>query len=170
MFAFLGERGRTWADWASQSVLREADKPSLSKIRACELLALYWFAVGEHERATVHAAISRESCHILAQRSKMLQRSSSGRIKSENEVPVRLRFAVWLKTCMLDNGVADETEMSDLGLSSIDLSSLSPSDESACPVTGTDSSQGSVDWMSWNDQSLGSQNSAVHALKLFSLW
>lgn len=50
------QQGKAWADQASQAVLIRADKPSIAKIRACEILAIYWFAVGELDRSAIHAS------------------------------------------------------------------------------------------------------------------
>ena len=55
-FVGVREQGCRWAESASQAVLIRVDKPSISKIRACEVLAVYWFAVGELGRAAIHAS------------------------------------------------------------------------------------------------------------------
>ena len=50
----MHEMGRAWAESASQLVLMHADRPSISNIQACEVLSLYWFAVGQLDRSTMH--------------------------------------------------------------------------------------------------------------------
>ena len=55
-FAVLNERGREWAEAGSRLVLANVDKPSLHTVRACEILGLYWFAVGEMDRVAIHSS------------------------------------------------------------------------------------------------------------------
>ncbi|KAF2101141.1 hypothetical protein NA57DRAFT_74727 [Rhizodiscina lignyota] len=54
-FATLGTKGRSWAEAGSKLVLTNCDKPCLATIRACEILGLYWFAVGELDRSTIYS-------------------------------------------------------------------------------------------------------------------
>ena len=52
------EMGRDWAESGSQLVLMHADKPSVANIQACEVLSLYWFAVGQVDRNAMHCSKS----------------------------------------------------------------------------------------------------------------
>lgn len=54
MFGSIHEFGDAWAEAGSQLALMRADTPSISNIQACEVLCLYWFAVGQLDRAAIH--------------------------------------------------------------------------------------------------------------------
>lgn len=56
-------QGRLWAEIASQMALVKADTNSLTTVRTCEQLALYWIAVGERDRANRHAGICPDYAH-----------------------------------------------------------------------------------------------------------
>lgn len=69
----------------------------------------------------------------------------------------------------MDNHSINEAEDGDLALSPEELPSSSPGD--VTPATGsTTLVSNSVDWMTWSDDGVRIQNSAVHVMKLFSLW
>ncbi|PYI02897.1 hypothetical protein BO78DRAFT_389793 [Aspergillus sclerotiicarbonarius CBS 121057] len=45
----------SWADVAGRHVLGRVDRPALETVQTCSILSLYWFAVGDFERAKIHA-------------------------------------------------------------------------------------------------------------------
>ena len=47
--------GKQWALWASKQVLRDIDQPTLGSTQICQVLALYWFAVGDSQRSMMFA-------------------------------------------------------------------------------------------------------------------
>jgi hypothetical protein len=53
------KRGLEWATAASQRVLMQADVPRLETLQACQNLVLYWFSVGQTDRAHIHS----RKCH-----------------------------------------------------------------------------------------------------------
>ena len=53
-FGALHELGRTWAESGSQLILMSADSPSIANIQTCEVLCLYWFALGLMDRTAIH--------------------------------------------------------------------------------------------------------------------
>ena len=53
-FASIHELGRAWAEAGSQILLTKADVPSVSNIQACEVLCMYWFAIGDLDRCTMY--------------------------------------------------------------------------------------------------------------------
>ncbi len=50
MLGDLKSLGQQWAARASREVLQDIDRPCINSIRASEILALYWLAVGESLR------------------------------------------------------------------------------------------------------------------------
>jgi Fungal specific transcription factor domain len=56
------KRGRQWAERASAITLQHVDQPSLQKLQAVLILALYWFGAGEIGRAFMHHGIA---VHII---------------------------------------------------------------------------------------------------------
>ena len=52
----MRDRGREWAEWASELVLVSSDTPTLAHVCSCDVLSLYWFALGETERSMFHAS------------------------------------------------------------------------------------------------------------------
>lgn len=57
-------QGRVWAEIASQMALVKADTNSLTTVRTCEQLALYWIAVGERDRANCHAGMDHDDAQL----------------------------------------------------------------------------------------------------------
>lgn len=59
--AAFSANGRHWAESASQELLPFADRPSPETIQAFECLVLYWFAIGDIDRARIHLGIISSS-------------------------------------------------------------------------------------------------------------
>ncbi len=77
-------------------------------------------------------------------------------------IPLRVRRAVWIKTCLVDNSLSHEADMEDLGLSS--ASNESDEGVESCTTLASEP----TDWMTWDDVSV--RNAASHILNLFNLW
>ncbi|KIV92638.1 hypothetical protein PV10_03911 [Exophiala mesophila] len=162
------QQGKAWADQASQAVLIRADKPSIAKIRACEILAIYWFAVGELDRSAIHASISRESCRVLMHKSKIFKAQKKTAQLEQPQVSEdlhRICCAIWIKACIMDGAINDNQEISDLA-----PAPPVPSDsEIATWPELVDLSPSATDWMSWGHGNMSMQNSTFLTLKLFGI-
>ncbi|KAG9240843.1 hypothetical protein BJ878DRAFT_523870 [Calycina marina] len=58
-------RGQEWASQSGIEVLKNIDQPCLASVQACEVLALYWFAVGQSQRNTMMSGIAYKAACVL---------------------------------------------------------------------------------------------------------
>ncbi|KAI0010975.1 hypothetical protein F4779DRAFT_616042 [Xylariaceae sp. FL0662B] len=61
--ATYARNGRAWAESASCEVLLLADRPSVVTVQAFSCLGLYWFSMGDMNRARIYLIIAYTSCY-----------------------------------------------------------------------------------------------------------
>lgn len=57
----LQASAKSWAIEAGKEVLQTIDKPTFHAIRTCQILAMYWFGVGDSERNTMFSGESESA-------------------------------------------------------------------------------------------------------------
>ncbi|KAH8704019.1 hypothetical protein BGW36DRAFT_423547 [Talaromyces proteolyticus] len=163
----VGKRGREWAQWASELVLAHSDTPTLAQVCSCDVLSLYWFALGETERSILHATVSQSSFYLLDRKAKLGNTFSdfqSPRAISKD----RVRWACFVKSCISE--MVPDCHSFDLDTESIITRGPSQTDRPD-PISLAPSSPslgGYVDWLVWDETF--SQTSVIYMLEVLRLW
>ncbi|RAK98833.1 fungal specific transcription factor domain-containing protein [Aspergillus ibericus CBS 121593] len=85
----------SWAEVAGRHVLGHVDRPALETVQTCSILSLYWFAVGELERAKIHAT------RILGFHSQFNDASENPAVAMDREIRRRAFWTCWIITCFI---------------------------------------------------------------------
>jgi hypothetical protein len=119
----LHSLGLKWATCAGREVLQDMDQPCLASIQTCQVLALFWFSVGQSQRNTMFSGQLRVlpgriliSCLWLGIAYKAAcvlsldnPRSAATRVQHrevsesswlEDEIKRRCFWATWLTNCI----------------------------------------------------------------------
>ena len=182
------ESGRSWAEWASEIVAAERDKPSQCEICSHDILSLYWFAVGEIQKSVRHASKSKRSAtrqsiltllalahnfgHILQNQSEQEALADDRPVIIPQRMSERIRLACLIKSCVIDMNLhCDTCEAASQDLITFESVKLSCGQAIMQPpiwLNRPSEDQFDTNWEFWSDTS--SHPCASHAIKLLSLW
>lgn len=184
----MGTSGRSWAEWASEIVAAEGSKPSQCEICSHDILSLYWFAVGEIQKAVRHAselerstrreygltslALAHNYGHILQNQSEQGANAEDQPVIIPQRMSERIRLACLIKSCVIDMNLhCDICEAASQDLITCESMKLSAGGAVMLPprwLNRPTEDLFDTNWEFWSDTS--SHPCASHAIKLLSLW